>query len=163
KPGNILVGEDGQPKVLDFGVARRLEQSSPATVATETGQLVGTLAYMSPEQVLAKPEGIDTRTDIYAIGVILYRLLCSRLPFGHDTPALPELARRIVQDDPPRLGTIDPALRGDLEVIVARAMAKEKERRYAAAAGLASDLRRYLSGEPISASADSAWYLVRRQ
>ncbi len=163
KPGNILVGEDGQPKVLDFGVGRRLEQGSPATIATETGQLVGTIAYMSPEQVLAVPDAIDTRTDIYSLGVILYRLLAGRLPFAHDDPALPELARRIVQDEPPKLGTIDPVLRGDLEVITARALAKEKERRYPSAAGLAADLRRYLEGQPISASADSAWYVVRRQ
>ena len=87
----------------------------------------------------------------------------ARLPFGHDDPPLPELARRIVSDDPPRLGTIDPALRGDLEVIVSRALAKEKERRYASAASLATDLRRFLAGQPIAASADSAWYTVRRK
>ena len=163
KPGNILVGEDGQPKVLDFGVARRLEQASPATIATETGQLVGTVAYMSPEQVRATPDAIDTRTDIHALGVILFRLLTGRLPFGHDDPPLPELARRILHDDAPRLGTIDPALRGDLDVIVARALAKETDRRYPSAAALAADLRRWLAGQPISASADSAWYVVRRR
>jgi eukaryotic-like serine/threonine-protein kinase len=163
KPGNILVDADGQPKILDFGVARRLDAASPATIATETGQLVGTLAYMSPEQVQAVPDAIDTRTDIYTLGVILYRLLAGRLPFADDDPPLPELARRIVQDDPPKLGTTDPAMRGDLVIIVARALAKEKDRRYASASGLAADLRRYLDGQPISASADSAWYLVRRQ
>ena len=164
KPGNILVNEDGDPKVLDFGVARTAgARVSVTTIETETGQLLGTLAYMSPEQVEADPNAIDTRTDIYALGVILFRLLAGRLPFGHDDPPLPELARRIAQDEPPRLGTIVPALRGDLEIIVARALAKEKERRYASAASLASDLRRYLAGQPISASADSAWYVVRRQ
>ncbi len=163
KPGNILVAEDGQPKVLDFGVARRLEQASPVTIATEAGQLVGTLAYMSPEQVQAIPDAIDTRTDIHALGVILFRLLAGRLPFGHDDPPLPELARRIAQDDAPKLSTIVASLKGDLEVIVARALAKDKERRYASAAAFAADLRRYLEGQPISASADSAWYLVRRQ
>jgi serine/threonine protein kinase/WD40 repeat protein len=163
KPGNILVTADGQPKVLDFGVARRVTQGLPDTLATESGQLVGTLAYMSPEQVRAVPGEIDTRTDIHALGVILFRLLAGRLPFAADDPPLPELARRIVQDDPTRLGVIDAALKGDLEVIAARAMAKEKERRYASAADLASDLRRYLTGQPIAASADSAWYVVRRQ
>jgi eukaryotic-like serine/threonine-protein kinase len=163
KPGNILVAEDGQPKVLDFGVARRLADVSSTTIATETGQLVGTLAYMSPEQIQAMPGAIDTRTDIHALGVILFRLLTGRLPFGHDDPPLPELARRIAHDEAPKLGTIDPALRGDLEIIAARALAKEQERRYASASGLAADLRRYLAGQPISASADSAWYIVRRQ
>ena len=161
KPGNILVGEDGQPKVLDFGVARRIDV--PATLATETGQLLGTLAYMSPEQVHAVPGEIDTRTDVHALGVILFRLLAGRLPYGKGDPSLPELARRIVEDEATRLGTIDPALRGDLEVIAARAMAKEKERRYPSAAGLAADLQRYLAGQPIAASADSAWYTLRRQ
>ena len=164
KPGNILVNDDGQPKVLDFGVARAAgAQVGLTTIETETGQLLGTVAYMSPEQVEADPNAIDTRTDIYALGVILFRLLGGRLPFGHDDPPLPELARRIARDEPPRLSIINPALRGDLDVIVARALAKEKERRYASAAGLAADLRRYLAGQPISASADSAWYLVRRQ
>jgi WD40 repeat protein/tRNA A-37 threonylcarbamoyl transferase component Bud32 len=164
KPGNILVNEDGQPKVLDFGVARTVgAQVSMTTIETQAGQLVGTLAYMSPEQIEAAPNEIDTRTDIHALGVILFRLLTGRLPFGHDDPPLPELARRIVHKDATRLGAIDPALRGDLEIIVARALAKEKERRYPSAESLANDLRRYLAGQPISASADSAWYLVRRQ
>jgi eukaryotic-like serine/threonine-protein kinase len=164
KPGNILVTADGQPKVLDFGVARAVgTQVLMSTVETEAGQLLGTLAYMSPEQVAAAPDAIDTRTDIHALGVILFRLLIGHLPFGHDDPPLPELARRILSDDAPRLGAIDPAFRGDLEVIVARALAKEKDRRYASAASLANDLRRYLAGQPISASADSTWYTLRRR
>jgi WD40 repeat protein/predicted Ser/Thr protein kinase len=164
KPGNILVDEHGLPKVLDFGVARTIgAQVSVTTVETETGELIGTVAYMSPEQVEAAPTAVDTRTDIYALGVILFRLLTGRLPFGHDAPPLPELARRIAHDEPPRLGTVDTKLRGDLEVIVGRALAKDKDRRYSSAAALASDLRHYLEGLPIAASADSAWYLLRRQ
>jgi WD40 repeat protein/tRNA A-37 threonylcarbamoyl transferase component Bud32 len=164
KPGNILVNEEGQPKVVDFGVARPADaRVTGVTMQTEVGQLVGTLVYMSPEQVAADPDGIDTRTDIHALGVILFRLLTGRLPFAHDDPPLPELARRIAQDNPPRLAMFDPALRGDLEIIVSRALAKEKERRYASAAGFAADLRRYLAGQPISAAADSAWYMVRRR
>ncbi len=164
KPGNILVNDDGQPKVLDFGVARTVGmQVSMTTIETQAGQLVGTVAYMSPEQIEASPSAIDTRTDIHALGVILFRVLTGRLPFGHDDPPLPELARRIAHESAPRLGAIDPALRGDLEIITARALAKEKERRYPSAESMANDLRRYLSGQPISAAADSAWYVVRRQ
>jgi WD40 repeat protein len=164
KPGNILVNADGQPKVLDFGVARASgARVSLTTIETESGQLVGTLAYMSPEQVEAAPDAIDTRTDIHALGVILFRLLTGRLPFAHDDPPMPELARRIAHDNPPRLSAFAPELRGDLEIIVSRALAKEKDRRYPSAAGLAADLRRYLAEQPISASADSAWYLLRRE
>src|SRR5262249_11441389 len=123
----------------------------------------GRRACMGREEVGGDPDGMDTRTDIHALGVILFRLLTGRLPFAHDDPALPELARRIVHDNPPRLADFDPALCGDLEIIVARALAKEKERRYASASSLASDLRRFLTGQPIAASADSAWYVVRRQ
>jgi eukaryotic-like serine/threonine-protein kinase len=164
KPGNVLVGRDGQPKVVDFGVARASGASiAITTINTEVGQLVGTVPYMSPEQLAAVPGDIDTRSDVYALGVILFRLLTGRLPFADDDPALPELARRITQDDPPRLSQSDASVGGDLETIVARALAKDRDRRYASAADLAADLRRWLAGEPVAASADSAWYLVRRR
>ena len=81
KPGNILVDEAGQPKILDFGVARVTDSDAQATRQTDVGQLVGTLAYMSPEQVLGEPEELDTRSDVYALGVILYELLAKRLPY----------------------------------------------------------------------------------
>ena len=81
KPANILVDETGQPKILDFGVARVTDSDAQATRQTDVGQLVGTLAYMSPEQVLADPLELDTRSDVYALGVILYELLAARLPY----------------------------------------------------------------------------------
>src|SRR5262245_34652650 len=85
KPANILVDETGQPKVLDFGVARVTDRGAPSTVQTDVGQIVGTLAYMSPEQVLGDPLEIDTRSDVYALGVILYELLAERQPYNTGT------------------------------------------------------------------------------
>jgi WD40 repeat protein/predicted Ser/Thr protein kinase len=164
KPGNILVGEDGQPKVLDFGIARAVtDEAHLLTVQTLDGQVLGTLPYMSPEQVSGSPREVDTRTDIYALGVILYRLLAGRLPFDLSDCALPDAARRIRDDEPTRLAAIDPALRGDVDVVVARAMAKDKERRYQSAAQLANDLRHAAAGDPISALDDSAWYILRQR
>ena len=162
KPANILVNADGQPKVLDFGVARAADASlAHSTIRTEEGQLLGTVPFMSPEQVQAGAEGVDTRTDVYALGVVLFRLLTGRVPFGEDDPSLVELARRIVEEPPPRLATVMPALSGDLDTIVARTLAKDRDRRYASAADLAADLRRYAAGHPIAATADSAWYVLR--
>ncbi len=141
KPANILVGEDGQPKVLDFGVARTVDEDPHLrTVQTMTGQVLGTLPYMSPEQIGGDPGEIDTRTDIYTLGVIVYRLLAGRLPFDLRGHSLVEAARRLADEDPPRLGVLDRTLRGDVDVIVARAMAKDKERRYQSAAQLAADV-----------------------
>ena len=163
KPANILVAPDGQPKLLDFGVATTIGgRPGFSTVVEDPGRLVGTLPFMSPEQVLARPGGVDTRSDVYALGVLLFRLLTHTLPFGSDAPSLPELARRIVADEPPRLSEIDPSLHGDLETIVGCALSKERDRRYASAADLAGDLRRFLAGYPIAAAADSRWYVVRK-
>ena len=162
KPANILVTADGRPKVVDFGVARAADPSlAHTTIRTEAGQLLGTVPFMSPEQVQAGPEGIDTRTDVYALGVVLFRLLTGHVPFGKDDPSLVELARRIVEEPPPRLATMVPSLSGDLDTILSRTLAKDRDRRYASAADLASDLRRYIAGQPIAAAADSAWYVLR--
>ncbi|MEZ6234926.1 MAG: serine/threonine-protein kinase [Phycisphaerales bacterium] len=164
KPANILVDDSGQPKVLDFGVARALDAEMDVTsYRTHVGQLVGTLPYMSPEQVEGDPAEIDTRSDVFALGVILYQLLTGRLPHEPTGRSLPEMARLIKDEAPPRLSTVDRALRGDLEVIVATSLEKDKRRRYQSAFDLGEDLRRYLSGEPIVAKADSAMYLLRKQ
>lgn len=166
KPANILVagGDPPRPKVLDFGVARAVgEGAQGVTAHTDVGQLIGTLAYMSPEQVRAHPAEVDTRSDVYALGVILFELLTGRTPHDLKDLPLPEAARVICETPAPRLSTVYRALRGDLETITAKALDKDKERRYRSAADLGDDLRRYLEGQPIAARDDSALYILRKQ
>src|SRR5262249_33128934 len=142
KPGNILLVDDDEStggsgprlsevKILDFGVARVVGDAwDHATALTGPGQLVGTLPYMSPEQVAGDPDAVDVRTDVYALGVILYELLVGRRPFELRGRAAEE-ARHIVRDEePPLPSSIDPTLRGDLDAVVLRALSKDVHRRY---------------------------------
>jgi WD40 repeat protein/tRNA A-37 threonylcarbamoyl transferase component Bud32 len=164
KPANILVAAGGQPKVLDFGVARVTDGDLELTTQlTSMGQLVGTIPYMSPEQVSGDPAEVDVRSDVYALGVILYELLARRLPHDVSKCSIPAAARIIREDDPPRLGTLVRECRGDVETIVHKALEKEKERRYPSAAEFVADLRRCIAGEPIQAREHSAFSLIRRQ
>lgn len=187
KPGNILVvGEESEstsnhgsrsshdhsvsrlhgpaPKILDFGVARTHgDEQALTTMHTVSGQIVGTLAYMSPEQVGGDPGDIDIRSDIYAIGVILYQLLSGRMPYDLRAKSIPEAAMMIRDHEAPTLSSIDTNYRGDIETIVAKAMQKDRERRYQSAAELAEDIRRHLAGEPIGAKRDSALYVLKKQ
>ena len=161
KPGNILVDETGQPKILDFGLSRATDSDVEATRQTDMGQLLGTLPYMSPEQVTGDPLAIDTRSDVYALGVILYELLAGKLPYllSHQ---LHEAVRTIQQSDPAPLSSIDRTYRGDIETIVAKALEKDKARRYASAADLAGDIRRYLDDQPIMAKPASTSYHLQK-
>jgi WD40 repeat protein len=154
KPGNILVTATGQAKVLDFGLARPIDSASRHT---RTGNVLGTLAYMSPEQAAGVPGAVDTRSDVYALGVIAYELLAGRLPLDLEGTAMPEALRIIRDVEPPPLAGC-----GDLAWIVAKAMAKEKERRYSNAAALLDDLARYAASEPVVARAPTAGYQLRR-
>jgi len=161
KPGNILVDETGQPKILDFGVARATDSDAHVTNQTDLGQLVGTLAYMSPEQVLADPMELDTRSDVYALGVILYELLAGRPPYKISRK-LHEAVQTIREEEPTALSTINRGYRGDIETIVCKALEKDKTRRYSSAAELAADIRRYLHDEPIMARPASTIYHLQK-
>jgi tetratricopeptide (TPR) repeat protein/predicted Ser/Thr protein kinase len=163
KPGNILVDVSGQPKVLDFGIARMTDADiRTTTMQTGVGQLIGTIAYMSPEQVAGDSRQLDTRSDVYALGVILYELLAGRLPIDISEQTIPGAARLIAEEEPTSLSSINRTFRGDVETIVAKALEKDKDRRYQSAAALAADIRRYLSDEPISARPASAAYQLRK-
>ena len=163
KPANILVDSRGEPKVLDFGVARLTTSDLELTsMQTRTGELLGTLPYMSPEQLAADPSALDTRCDVYALGVLAYELLGEVLPHDVRSMVIHEAARVISEEEPTSLGVLKRALRGDIETIVGKAMAKEKERRYSSADELAADIRRFLADEPIIARKPTTLYQVSK-
>lgn len=163
KPSNILVNETGEPKILDFGVAHAENDPLLTTMHTIPGQLVGTLAYMSPEQVLGDAGKVDSGTDIYALGVILYQLLTGEPPHDLVRCSLPRAAQIIRDETPKSLSSHIRALRGDLELIVKTAMAKDRKDRYQSAAELADDIRRFLDGRPVLARQESAIDVLGRQ
>lgn len=158
KPGNIVVDGRGQPKVLDFGVARLTAQDNAATMQTSAGQIVGTLGYMSPEQIEADPRKIDARSDVYALGVMLFELLTGKPPVDIAGLSVAQAVTKVREHEPALLGTLDPSLRGDVESISAKAVEKDQSRRYQSAGELAADIRRYLSDEPVLAHPQTAWY-----
>jgi len=191
KPGNVLISvQDGNPlpKIIDFGVAKATAQKlTDKTMHTQLGMLIGTLEYMSPEQAEMTGQDVDTRADVYALGVVLYELLVGALPF--DPAALREvgleaIVRKIREDEPPkpstRLGSLGehstesarrrrtnpPALKrelsGDLDWITMKALEKDRTRRYASPLELAADIRRYLTDQPVLAGPPSAMYRARK-
>ncbi|MFN0133897.1 MAG: tetratricopeptide repeat protein [Phycisphaerales bacterium] len=139
-----------------------LDDTGTASPHTLDGQIIGTLQYMSPEQVAGETSGADTRSDVYALGVILYELLTDRPPYEVTGKGLLEAARVIREQEPSRLSTFDRDLRGDLDVIVGKALERDRERRYPSVAALADDIERYLRDEPIVARPSSAWYVLRK-
>ena len=152
KPGNILVDDAGRPKIIDFGVARVTDSDIAATtMQTDVGQLVGTLAYMSPEQCAADPREIHTPSDVYSLGVVLYELLTDRLPYDLSNRTIHAAMRVICEQAPTPPSRFDRHLRGDLETIILKAIEKDRAKRYASVAALGDDLWRWLHGEPIAA------------
>src|SRR5579884_4281784 len=146
KPGNLLLDAAGRLWVTDFGLARTVNDAG----LTLTGDLMGTLRYMSPEQALARHGLVDHRADIYSLGVTLYELLALEPAFpGRDRD---EILRQIAWDEPRRLRRVNPAVPVALETIVHKAMAHEPERRYATAQELVDDLHRFLDNQPIQAT-----------
>ncbi|MCS7469981.1 protein kinase [Stieleria sp. ICT_E10.1] len=190
KPSNVLVAEYDDrpvPKIIDFGLAKAMEKRLTAkTMFTEFGQIVGTPDYMSPEQAKLNQMDIDTRSDIYSLGVLLYELLSGNTPFDRQrmrSAAFDELLRIIREEEPPkpsqRLSTVDtlpsiaanrhitPAeltrqLSGELDWIVMKTLEKDRSRRYDTANGLAADLQRFLDDEPVLACPPSTSYRIRK-
>ncbi|MCC6357460.1 MAG: serine/threonine protein kinase [Phycisphaerales bacterium] len=163
KPANILVGADAAPKIIDFGVARATDADLMLTTqCTHVGDLIGTIRYMSPEQCDGDPAKVDTRSDVYSLGMVLYELLTGRMPYDTGTTNALGALRVIKESAPTPPSDVDRGLRGNLDAIVLKALEKDPARRFQSAAHLAQDIRRHLAREPIEARPPTRWIRLTR-
>jgi serine/threonine protein kinase/tetratricopeptide (TPR) repeat protein len=162
KPGNMLVGSRGNVKIIDFGVARSTDSDKSVTMQTDIHAIVGTLQYMAPEQCGGDVLDLDTSADVYALGVTLYDLLTGELPYDISGESLVTAIQIVGKAVPKRLDTFDRSLSGDLDIIVQKALAKDRVDRYRTASELGDDLNRWLSDEPITASPPTIVTTLRR-
>jgi len=171
KPQNVLVDLDGEPHLLDFGLAIGFDEDADPQAISQSGQIVGTLPFLSPEQALGRRDEVDTRSDIYALGLILYLLLTGKMPYPVDGDV--ESVRRNIAKRPPdrmvawregerETGRVAVGIPKDLASIVLKALSKDPARRYQSADAFAEDLARFLARDVVEARADSRWYLLKR-
>ncbi len=163
KPANILVDGHGDPHILDFGLAKLISADDDAggDRATITGQFLGSLHWASPEQARGLPDEIDIRTDVHALGLILFFLLTGRLPFDPTTPAHTAL-RNIIESEPPQPGAARRGLDDDLNIVTQKCLAKDRDDRYQHVTDLMADIQRFMAGEPIEARRESTWYVLAK-
>lgn len=153
----------GRPKILDFGIAKATGTDVQImTLQTDAGDIIGTVPYMSPEQLSGDSRDLDIRSDVYALGVLMFELLANRLPHEVRNKPVAEVMRIVRDEEPPPLSTLDRSYRGDIEIIVSKALEHDKNRRYQSAQELADDIERYLKDRPIAARGDSTWYTLRK-
>jgi serine/threonine protein kinase len=161
KPSNILVTDDGQPHVLDFGLAKDLLKDQTGRTVSLDGDILGTPAYMSPEQAAGRLDQIDIRSDIYSLGVILYYLLTFHWPYDVNCSYY-DVLRNIQEQEPERPSKIAPHVNKDLEAIVLKSMAKDPDKRYQSLIELMDDIRNWLKGYPVKARVFNNWYVFRK-
>jgi len=162
KPSNILVTADGEPHVLDFGLAKAFSEADSGLTVSVDGEAAGTPAYMSPEQAAGKLDQIDTRTDVYTLGVVLYRLLTGSSP--HDLSGTRyEVLRRIAEEEVRRPREITKEVDRELEALLLKALAHDPKDRYPSAGALAQDIENYVSGEPLTARPPTTGYFLRKR